>query len=73
FRDLNRISPPSNAHTNVRKFLMRSAQYWAYNTWQLERAKRKIKRRIPKSWKQGPTLRQFSHAQIRMFRASLVF
>ena len=73
FRDLNRISPPSNAHTNARKFLMRSVQYWAYNAWQLERAKRKRKRRIPKSWKQGPTLRQFSHAQLRKYRASLVF
>ena len=31
FRDLNRISHPSNAHTNARKFLMRSAQYWTYN------------------------------------------
>ena len=33
FRDLNRISPPSNARTNTRKFLMTSVRYWVYNCW----------------------------------------
>lgn len=68
FRDLNRISPPSNAHTNARKYMMRSAQYWVYNAWQIERAKRKRMQKVPKSWMQGPTLRQFTYAQLQKYR-----
>ena len=63
FRDLNRMGPPSNAHTNARKFLMRSIQYWVYNAWQIERARRKQHRKFRKSWQKGPTLRQFSFSQ----------
>ena len=31
FRDLNRISPPSNARTNIRKLFMFSVRFWVYN------------------------------------------
>jgi len=64
FKDLNRTSPPSNARTNDRKYLMRSVQYWTYNCWQIERAKRRLKRWKFKSWKRGPTLRHFSNMQV---------
>ena len=60
FRDLNRIAPPSNARTNERKLLMCAVRFWVFNAWQLERAKRKRLRRVPKIWKKGPTLRQFA-------------
>lgn len=40
FRDLNRITPSSNAWTNTRKLFMCSAGYWVYNVWHLERVKR---------------------------------
>jgi len=66
FRDLNRISPPSNARTNTRKLFMCSARYWVYNAWQLERAKRRKLRRCPKSWKKGPTLRRFTDCTIQI-------
>lgn len=66
FRDLNRISPPSNARTNTRKLFMCSVRYWVYNAWQLERAKRRRLRRCPKSWKKGPTLRRFTDCAVQM-------
>lgn len=61
FRDLNRITPTSNARTNGRKFFMNTVRYWIFNCWQLERAKRKKLRRSPKSWRRGPTLRRFRY------------
>jgi Transposase DDE domain len=66
FRDLNRISPPSNARTNTRKLFMCSVRYWVYNAWQLERAKRRKLQRCPKSWKKGPTLRRFTDCAIKI-------
>jgi len=66
FRDLNRISPPSNARTNARKLFMCSVRYWMYNVWQLERAKRRRLRGCPKSWKKGPTLRRFTYCAIKI-------
>ncbi|WP_371804785.1 transposase [Candidatus Lokiarchaeum ossiferum] len=66
FRDINRLGPPSNAHTNARKFTMRSVQYWLYNTWQIERARRRKNKNLLKSWKKGPTLRQFSFVQTQL-------
>jgi hypothetical protein len=60
FRDLNRIAPPSNARTNERKLFMCGVRFWVFNAWQLERAKRKRLRRVPKVWRKGPTLRQFT-------------
>ena len=66
FRDINRLGPPSNAHTNARKFLMRSVQYWLYNAWQIERTRRKRQPHFLKSWKKGPTLRQFSFVQTQL-------
>jgi hypothetical protein len=60
FRDLNRIAPPSNARTNERKLLMCAVRFWVFNAWQLERAKRKRLRKVPKIWRKGPTLRQFA-------------
>ena len=65
FRDINRISPPSNARTNTRKFFMASVRYWVFNSWQLERARRRKLRSCPKSWKKGPTLRRFTYCVIR--------
>ncbi|WP_371803576.1 transposase [Candidatus Lokiarchaeum ossiferum] len=41
FRDINRLGPPSNAHTKARKFAIRAVQYWLYNAWQIERARRR--------------------------------
>lgn len=61
FKDLNRISPPSNARTNERKLLMFSVRYWVYNCWQIERARRKKLKRVLKSWRKGPTLRRFTY------------
>lgn len=66
FRDLNRISPSSNARTNTRKLFMCSVRYWVYNAWQLERAKRRRLRGCPKSWKKGPTLRRFTNCVLQM-------
>ena len=70
FRDINRLGPPSCAHTNNRKFLMRSTQYWVYNAWQIERARRRKNRNNLISWMKGPTLRQFSFFQIQRLYAS---
>ena len=58
FRDLNRISPSSNARTNTRKLFMCSVRYWVYNVWQLERARRRKLRNCPRSWRKGPTDRK---------------
>ena len=66
FRDLNRVSPSSNARTNTRKLFMSSVRYWAFNSWQLERARRKKLRHCPKSWKRGPTLRRFTYCVIQL-------
>jgi hypothetical protein len=66
FRDLNRISPPSNARTNTRKLFMFSVRFWVYNAWQLERAKRRKLRRCPKSWRCGPTLKRFTDCVLEM-------
>ena len=66
FRDLNRIAPPSNARENGCKLFMYAARYWAFNAWQLERAKRKRLRRVPRSWRKGPTLRQFTDVVLAM-------
>ncbi|MBD3353902.1 MAG: hypothetical protein GF364_20635 [Candidatus Lokiarchaeota archaeon] len=65
FKDLNRITPSSNAHTEERKFLMTSVMYWAYNCWQIERARRKELRRVKKSWKKRSTLRRFLYCILR--------
>ncbi|MHA1396070.1 MAG: hypothetical protein ACTSRZ_21405, partial [Promethearchaeota archaeon] len=59
FKDLNRITPPSNARSEARKFIMTTVRYWVYNNWQIERARRKKLRGIKKSWRRGPTLRRF--------------
>ena len=66
FRDLARTAPPSNARTNERQFLMWSTRYWSFNAWQLERARRKRLRGVPKSWRKGPTLRQFGNAMLEL-------
>ncbi|QEE16161.1 transposase [Promethearchaeum syntrophicum] len=66
FRDINRLGPPSNAHTNARKLTMRSVQYWLYNAWQIEKARRRRQHNMLKSWKRGPTLRQFSFIQTQL-------
>jgi len=66
FKDLNRMGPPSNSRTNSRKYFMRSSQYWVYNAWQLERAKRRKMKAKFKSWKRGPTFRHFATLQVRM-------
>lgn len=66
FRDLNRITPPSNARTNTRKLFMFSIRYWIYNAWQIERAKRRRLRSCPKSWRIGPTLRRFTDCAVQM-------
>ncbi|MHA1339210.1 MAG: transposase [Promethearchaeota archaeon] len=60
FKDLNRITPSSNARSEARKFIMTTVRYWVYNIWQIERARRKKLRGIKKSWRRGPTLRRFS-------------
>lgn len=73
FRDLNRIAPPSNAHTNERKLFMACVRYWVYNCWQLERAKRRQLRRCPKSWKKGPTLRRFTYCVTRQEAGTIIF
>ena len=59
------MGPPSNARTNSRKYFMRSVQYWVYNAWQIERAKRRKRRFKFKSWKRSPTFRHFAVIQVR--------
>ena len=66
FRDLNRITPSSNARTNSRTLFMFSIRYWVYNAWQLERARRRRLRSCPKSWKNGPTLWRFMYCTIKL-------
>lgn len=61
FRDLNRIGELSNARTNERKFFMFSLRFWVFNAWHLERAKRRRQKKVPKSWRKGPTLRTFGY------------
>ena len=61
FRDLNRISPPSNARTNLRKFLMFTVRFWIFNAWHLLRAKQRLKRTKKKTKIRETTLRQFSY------------
>lgn len=61
FRDLNRVSPPSNARTNIRKFFMFTIRFWIFNMWHIIRAKFRLKSTKWKSQKKGPTLRQFSY------------
>lgn len=61
FRDLNRISPPSNARTNLRKFLMFTVRFWIFNAWHLQRAKQRLKRTKKKYKIRETTLRQFSY------------
>jgi hypothetical protein len=61
FRDLNRIGNLSNARKNERKFFMFSLRFWVFNAWHIERAKRCRLKQVPKSWKNGPTLRRFGY------------
>lgn len=61
FRDLNRISPPSHAWTNERKFFMFTVRLWVFNIWHLIRAKFRFLKTKWNSRKKGPTLRQFTN------------
>jgi hypothetical protein len=60
FRDMNRILPTSHARKHSTKTLMFAMQMWNYNIWQIQRASHRHLRRVPKSWRMGPTLDRFS-------------
>lgn len=59
FRDANRFFPTSHARSNGTKVLMIALRMFTYNAWQIERARRRRLRRVPKVWKKGPTLQRF--------------
>lgn len=61
FRDLNRISPPSNARTNLRKYFMFTVRFWIFNAWHIARAKMRLEQRREKHKTPNITLRQFSY------------
>jgi len=60
FRDLKRILPASHARTHATKTFMFIFQMLVYNAWQFQRALHRKLRRVPKSWRLGPTLERFS-------------
>jgi hypothetical protein len=60
FRDMNRIFPTSHARKHSTKTLMFAMQMWNYNIWQIQRASHRRLRRVPKSYRIGPTLERFS-------------
>jgi len=61
FRDANRIGWITNARTNTRRLFMFTLRFWVFNLWHIERAKSHRRKGTPKSWKKGPTLRDFGY------------
>ena len=60
FRDLKRILPVSHARNHATKTFMFIFQMVVYNAWQFQRALHRKLRRVPKSWRLGPTLERFT-------------
>jgi hypothetical protein len=60
FRDLKRILPANHARNHATKTFMFVFQMIVYNAWQFQRALHRKLRRVPKSYRMGPTLERFS-------------
>ena len=60
FRDMNQIPPASHARNHGTKTLMFAFQMWGYDLWQIQRALHRRLRRVPKTWRKGPSLVRFS-------------
>jgi len=60
FRDMNRIFPMSHARNPATKTLMFAMQMWNYDIWQIQRSLHRRLRRVPKSYRMGPTLERFT-------------
>jgi len=59
FRDLNRLFPTSHARSNSAKMFVLALQMFTFNAWQIQRARTHRLRRVPKGWREGPTLQRF--------------
>lgn len=59
FRDMRRHMPASRARNAATKTLLVVFQMFAYNCWQIQRALHRKMRRVPKAWREGPTLERF--------------
>jgi len=59
FRDMRRHVPVSRARNAATKTLLVVFQMFAYNCWQIQRALHRKLRRVPKVWREGPTLERF--------------
>ncbi len=67
FRDLNRLFPTSHARSNDSKQLWLVLRMFAFNAWQIQRALRRGLRRVPASWREGPTLQRFGSITTKLF------
>lgn len=63
FRDCDAFTQTSHARDNETKTLGIVLDMFAYNAWQVERAIHRKRRRVPASWRLGPTRDRFMRKQ----------
>jgi hypothetical protein len=69
FRDTDIFTSTSHARENGTKTFMFALDMFAYNAWQMQRALRRRLRRVPRTWRIGPTRERFSRLSSDVFLA----
>jgi hypothetical protein len=71
FRDTDIFTSTSHARENETKTFMFVLDMFAYNAWQIQRALRRRLRRVPRTWRIGPTRERFSRLSSDVFLADI--